>query len=192
MKVRIAGIAITLTILIFIVSVLAYFAVFFTPITQYNETFASHATMAYDQSTFEGMREQILIIWVNMNQTFGTENQRNIYNTWWPPDQTYENSLVAENDYFRNIIARLDQTITEKEQILSGNKTILVPYSQWYQQTLASFREETKREGGLLWAIDGAYFQTFAPMAYHWIWWLMPLEGIIIVLAFVAWLFALE
>lgn len=133
----------------------------------YNRKFASHVTMAYDQATFEGMLTQINIVWEEMNKTFEGFNFETTYNTWWYPDQTYDNSLAATVDYFVALTSRLKSTITEKEQILNGSKTIVIPYNQWYQITLEGFRNESRREGGLDWVIRPAWFLSFAPLAYY-------------------------
>jgi Flp pilus assembly protein TadB len=86
----------------------------------------------------------------------------------------------------------LNQTIKEKEQILAGNKTLLVPYNTWYQQTLDSFRNESKREGGLDWAINGTWYLSFAPMAYWVWWWVIPLEIVLVIIAIVAFVWAFD
>jgi len=151
----------------------------------YNSRFGCHVTMAYDQATFEGVREQVIILWRNMNETFGTENLENIYCTPWWWDQTYDNSLAAQRDYFAMLVKRIDNQIYESEQILAGNRTILMPYTQWYQEALDSLRAEMMREGGLDWALSGAWYLTFAPAAY-WLWWyLVPIELILWILGLI-------
>jgi len=142
--------------------------------------------MAYDQATFEGMRTQVIAVWNQMNKTFADFDYIHTYNTPWYWEQNYENSLAANQDYFTSLIDRLDQTIKEKEQIIAGNKTIMVPYNSWYQQTLDGFRNESKREGGLDWAINGAWYLSFAPTAYWLWWWVIPLEIALVIIAFFA------
>ena len=132
----------------------------------YNRIFKAHVVMAYDQASFEGIKEQILILWRNMNETFGTEDLEHIYNTPWYWEQTYDNSLKAQTDYFKKLVDRIDKQIYEANQILSGNRTILMPYNQWYQQALDALRQEMQREGGLDWAIWGAWYLKYAPLAY--------------------------
>jgi len=169
----------------------AIFGISLPVISTYNKLFGSHVTMAYDQATFEGMRTQVIAVWNQMNKTFADFDYIQTYNTPWYWEQNYENSLAANQDYFISLIDRLDQTIKEKEQILAGNKTIMVPYNSWYQQTLEGFRNESKREGGLDWAINGAWYLSFAPVAY-WLWWfVIPLEIALVIIAFfaLAWAF---
>jgi len=175
-------VCILLVALVIIIPVVALFGIYLPAVATYNKLFGSHVTMAYDQATFEGMKTQVQIIWTQMNKTFADFDYPTTYNSPWYWEQNYENSLAANQDYFRNLIDRLDETIQEKDQILAGNKTILIPYNQWYQQTLEGFRNESKREGGLDWAINGAWFLTFAPMAYWVWWWVAPLEVIFIAL----------
>jgi len=171
-----------------IVPIVSFFMVLAPADAQYNRKFGSHVVMAYDQATFEGMLNQIKIVWQEMNRTFAGFDFATTYSTWWYVDQTYDNSLLATNDYFNSITARLKATIQEQEQIKSGNKTILIPYNQWYQTTLDGFRNETKREGGLDWVIRSAWFLNFQQLAYWFnllvIIWGIVLGGIIVVIAF--------
>ena len=181
-----------LVVLIIAVAVLAIFGIYLPAVATYNRLFGSHVTMAYDQATFEGMRVQVLAIWTQMNKTFADCDYTSTYGTPWYWEQNYENSLAANQDYFETLIGRLDGTIKEKDQILAGNKTILIPYNQWYQQALEGFRNESKREGGLDWAINGAWFLGFAPMAYWLWWWVIPVEGVLVIGAFIAFVWAYD
>lgn len=150
---------------------------------EYNKKFGSHVTMAIDQASFEGIKEQILILWKNMNDTFGTENLENIYNSPWFWDQTYDNSLKAQEDYFRRLVNRIDDQIKEQQAIINGNRTIIVPYNQWYQQSLDSLRTELNRAGGLDWALKGAWYLKCAPAAYWLMYWDFPIAAILFILA---------
>lgn len=153
----------------------AYFTVCAPADAQFNRQFTSHETMAHDSASFEKMREQIMIIWTNMNSTWNPAQFDTIYNTWWYPDQTYENSLQATNNYYQGLINRIDATIVEMQMIEVGNRTILTPYNQYYTSMLNSFRSETTTSGGLLWAIHDAWYLHFAPMAYwFFIWAVLP------------------
>jgi hypothetical protein len=42
-----------------------------------------------------------------------------------------------------------------------------------------------KREGGLDWAINGAWYLNFAPAAYWLWWWFIPTEIILVITAFI-------
>jgi len=181
-----------LVILCIALPIFTMFGIYLPSIAQYNKLFGSHVTMAYDQATFEGMQTQVLAVWGQMNKTFTDYDFATTYNTPWYWEQNYENSLAANRDYFGSLVDRLNQTIKEKEQILAGNKTILVPYTSWYQQTLEGFRNESKREGGLDWAINGAWFLSFAPTAYWLGWWVIPLEIVLIIIAVVAFIWAFD
>ncbi len=163
-------------ILALLIGLLAVFVIMLPADAEYNRRFASHVTMAYDQASFEGVKEQVLILWAEMNKTFGTEDLDHIYSSPWYWEQTYDNSLKAQEDYFRKLIERIDKQIYEAEQILAGNRTILMPYNQWYQEALDSLRAEMKREGGLDWALRPAWYLHCAPAAYWLLWWLVPLE----------------
>ena len=169
-----------------VLPILAVFGIWLPSVASYNRLFGSHVTMAYDQATFEGMQVQVLAVWGQMNKTFADYDFSTTYNTPWYWAQNYENTLAANRDYFGSLVDRLNETIKEKEQILAGNKTIMVPYNSWYQQTLEGFRNESKREGGLDWAINGAWFLSFAPTAFWLWWWVIPLETALVVATFIA------
>ena len=159
-------IVLSLWIVTVLFPIVCNFAIMFPADAAYNRIFKAHVVMAYDQASFEGIKEQILILWRNMNETFGTEDLEHIYNTPWYWEQTYDNSLKAQTDYFKKLVDRIDKQIYEANQILSGNRTILMPYNQWYQQALDALRQEMQREGGLDWAIWGAWYLKYAPLAY--------------------------
>ena len=148
---------------------------------QYNKLFGSHVIMAYDQASFEGMLAQVNLIWIQMNNTFQGADFATTYNDWWYLGQTYDNSLLATNDYFNSLTERLNATIIEKERIVSGNQTIMIPYNQWYQTTLDGFRTEMQRQGGLDWVIRPSFVLRNYPIAYFWEWFL-GIYGIIAIL----------
>lgn len=179
-------ICITCFILVIALPIYGIFGIAAPANAQFNNKFLAHETMAHDSASFEKMREQIMIIWQNMNETWDPKDFLTTYNTWWYPDQTYENSLQATNDYFTGLVDRIDATMVEMHQIEVGNKTILTPYNAYYNDMLDSFRNETVDKGGLLWAINGAWYLTFAPAAYWLIWWLLPLELFLIIGMFLA------
>lgn len=189
---KIAGIA----LIVFAIALFVYavFGIKLPADYYYNSHFGSRVTMAYDQASFEGTKEQILILWQNMNETFKDRNLNETYNTPWWWQQTYDNSLKAQEDYFVRLNKRIDDQIKEQQDILEGRKQILVPYNQWYQQALENIRTEMKREGGLDWALSGAWYLTFAPSAYWLYWWLIPVEialwvlGIVMLLIGYEWL----
>jgi hypothetical protein len=151
---------------------------------QYNKLFASHVTMAYDQATFEGMKEQVLILWKQMNETFKGFDYKTTYNTPWFWEQTYDNSLAAQQDYFRQLVKRLD-SYSLLHQKMVQNITNPVYLEDWYYKSIQNFRDEMKREGGLDWAIKDAWYLNFAPLAYWLWWWLVPLACILWALAFI-------
>ena len=185
---KLVGVSILLLVLLVAIPIMGLIFIELPAQAKYNKRFGAHVTMAYDQASFEGVREQIMILWENMNESFGTSNLENIYRSPWYWQQTYDNSLKAQEDYFRYLIERIDKQIKESEDILAGNKTILVPYNQWYQQALDSLRTEMQREGGLDWAICGAWYLTYAPMAY-WLWyWVLPIELLLLTILGIIWI----
>jgi len=173
-------IIIILMMLGILIPIVTYVTVFLPANAQYNKKFASKVTMAYDQATFEGMKEQVLELWKEMNNTFSGFNYSETYNTPWYWEQTYDNSLAAQQDYFRQLVNRLDSYI-ELYQKMTSNTTNPVYLEDWYHNSIQNFRVEMKREGGLDWAIEGAWYLNFAPLAYWWLYY----SGIFWVIVFV-------
>jgi len=148
----------------------------YTTDVELNRKFGSHATMAYDQATFEGVLDQITVLWTNMNDTWPDVNSWNTtYNSWWGAHQAYDNSLAAQNDYFARLSDRLRMNLFEQDQILNHNKSIMTTYTQWYQQALNDTRREMKGTEGLLWVIKSAYYFK----AGFWVYWAPVLYGLI-------------
>ena len=177
---KVVGIlGIFLMVIAFVVPMAAYLTITAPADAGYNKKFASHEVMAYDQSTFEGMKEQILFLWKNMNETWQGENLAEVYSSWWYPLQTYDESLQAEADYFRTTITRLDNYIVQYENLKADKSTSPIYIQDWYDSAIKNFRSETSRAGGLCWAIEPAYYLTKQPMAYWLWWWVIPLAFII-------------
>jgi hypothetical protein len=151
---------------------------------QYNRKFASKVVMAYDQATFEGMKEQVLRLWREMNETFTGFDYTNTFCSPWYWEQTYDNSLAAQQDYFKQLTRRLDSYSTLYQKMLT-NMTNPVYLEDWYYKSIQNFRDEMKREGGLDWAINGSWYLNFAPAAYWLWWWLIPLEIILVITALI-------
>jgi hypothetical protein len=100
-----------------------------------------------------------------MNASFDTRNFDHIYNSWWPWDQIKENSMYYQNRYFNQLISRVDTSIALLNA-LKANNTNPILINDWQATTINQTRIEMKREGGLDWVIGGAWYLTFAPLAY--------------------------
>jgi hypothetical protein len=134
--------------------------------SEFYRVFAFHEQMIYNQSTLEGIESQILAIWQEMNRTWPDVNKWNTtWNTFWFPDQTYGNSLMAENDYLGNTVRRIDKAMMDMQTANETDST-LIPYEQYYQQTV---QNETQNLGDLFHSIRGVWYLQFAPLA-NWIW----------------------
>ena len=155
-----------ITLIFIIVSLTFWIGVCLPADKQYNVIFRSKAVMLLDQASFEGMQTQLELLWTQMNITFTGSDLNEVYNTPWYWEQTYDNSLKAQEDYFRQLNRRFTEVISEKNSILSGNRTVIGGYSQWYQQTLESLRSEMSREGGITWVIRDAWYLKFESLAY--------------------------
>lgn len=147
----------------------------------YARAFDSPMEMALDYADFEQMRDGVMQVWNTMNQTWSGEDYTQIYSSWWGPDQTFVNSMAAQNRYFEGLIKRLNETIIEKQLIQSRNITIMIPYSQWEQQTLQSFRNESLRTGGPLWVVRDAWYMRYAGLVAFWPLYFLLLEILLVI-----------
>jgi uncharacterized membrane protein len=168
-------IAIVLAVLLIAVPIVSVFTVWLPAQAQYNRLFGGHVTMAMDQATFEGIEDQIDIIWTQMNTTFSGSDYSATYSSPWYWEQNYENSLAAQQDYFRQIERRIDSYQVAYAQ-MAQNNTNPILVEDWYDKSIQNLRNEMQREGGLDWAIRGTWFLNRAPAAYWLTWWLVPTE----------------
>ena len=181
-------IAVILVVLLVAIPVFAVFAVQLPATAQYNRLFGGHVTMAMDQATFEGIKDQIDTIWNQMNTTFNGYDYTSTYSSPWYWEQNYENSLAAQQDYFKQLIRRIDSyQLAYQKMALNNTNPILV--EDWYDKSINNLRNEMQREGGLDWAIKGTWYLTQAPAAYWLTWWLIPLEItlVITIIAILIW-----
>jgi Flp pilus assembly protein TadB len=110
-----------------------------------------------------------------MNATFKDFDYNQTYSSPWYWEQNYENSLAAQQDYFTQINRRMNSYKLAYQQ-MAQNNTNPILVEDWYDKSINNLRTEMQREGGLDWAIRGAWFITYAPAAYWLMWWLIPLE----------------
>jgi hypothetical protein len=155
--------------------VLAVFTVQLPVQAQYNRLFGGHVTMAMDQATFEGIEDQINVIWTQMNTTFSGYDYNTSYSSPWYWEQNYENSLAAQQDYFTQINSRINSYKRAYAQ-MAQNNTNPILVEDWYDKSIQNLRTEMQREGGLDWAIKGTWYLNNAPAAYWLTWWLTPTE----------------
>ena len=172
---KIIWLAAPLIILLIAIPIIAVFTIHLPATARYNRLFGGHVTMAMDQATFEGIEDQINIIWNQMNATFSGYDYNTTYSSPWYWEQNYENTLAAQQDYFRQIVNRINSYKIAYQQIAQNNTNpILV--EDWYDKSINNLRTEMRREGGLDWAIKGAWYLNNAPAAYWLAWWLTPTE----------------
>lgn len=153
-----------LVICIPLVPALTWFGVEAPAHSGYYRLFGSHVVMALGQATFEGIREQVIVLWKQMNATFAGHDYDVTYNTPFYWDQNYDNSLRAQQDYFRMLIQRIDSYIVQYNQLKVSSGTSLL--EDWYDKSMRNLRDEMDRMGGLDWAIWGVWYLKYAPTAY--------------------------
>jgi hypothetical protein len=157
---------------------IAYFAIDLQADTAYAKTFKGQNAMIPFAGSFEDLKGYINIIWVQMNTTFGTANHQTIYSTWWGPDQSYDNSLAATDQWIRNFNTRLDGAIQQWNTMKSNGTTSIyvtgigmMSANDWYSNQLSTLVNKTEEGGGVCWVIEGAYYKEFYPAAYYqWMW----------------------
>ena len=164
------GLLILLTVLAGIaVPVGFYFAVNLQANIAYSNAFGSDVTMLYDSPSIESVRDQAVILWTKMNQTWDpggptAPNHRNIYNSAFPWDRIKENTLFAEDQYFNKLInTRIPSILAQWATIQKGG---MIVQGDWLSTALDKLINETKSNGGIDWAIQGAYYLQFYPLSY--------------------------
>lgn len=162
-------IVLALVIVMIAIPIGVYLTVVMPVDAKWNRDFESHATMAKDQATFEGMEDQIQILWDKMNTTFKGRNLNETYSTWWYPDQTYDNSLGAQRDYFDQLLKSIARYKATYAKMLS-NSSQQTMLDDWYYKSIQNLRNEMNREGGLCWALKDAWYYNLHPDNY----WLLP------------------
>ena len=177
-------IIIAFAVLLIAIPVISVFTIYLPAQAQYNRLFGGHVTMAMDQATFEGIEDQINTVWNQMNTTFNGYNYSTTYSSPWYWEQNYENSLAAQQDYFHQLTNRI-HSYKQAYQQMAMNNTNPILVEDWYDKSIQNLRTEMQREGGLDWAIKGAWYLTHAPATYWLTWWLIPLE-IVLLIAIIA------
>jgi len=80
---KIIWLAAPLIILLIAIPIIAVFTIHLPATARYNRLFGGHVTMAMDQATFEGIEDQINIIWNQMNATFSGYDYNTIKGAWY-------------------------------------------------------------------------------------------------------------
>ncbi len=141
---------------------LQYFFIVLPADLAYQNKFGSYVQLAYEQSSFEGIVQEVNMIWRNMNESWPTGRDQ-VYNSPWPWDKTRENSLNAQDRYFSKLLLRTQQYLVQWQAIQSGK---MIVTGDWYDGAIKNLRTEMKIGGGLAWAIRGAFYLSFYPLAY--------------------------
>ena len=151
-----------LFVLIFAIPIAGYLTINVPANVRYQNLFGSHVTLAVEGNPdFSGIKSEVDTVYANMNATFPDRSLwATTYNNPWPWGRTYDNSLQAEAVYLHHI----DLRITFYEQLV--NKSGQNQLSDVYNQAIVNLRNEMKSSGGLDWAISGAWYLQYAPLAY--------------------------
>jgi len=154
-------------IAIFIVAGVSYFAVSLPAQVQYNKAFGGQISITIDQPSISGMSTNLMKLWLTMNATFPGDHTQ-IYNSYWYWDQTPDNTIASEDRYFRSEIGRLNNYTAQYNAYVKSGQNIVIglPLTDWYDKVTNNSRHELQRNGGLDWAIQGAWYLKYAPAAY--------------------------
>jgi len=148
-------------------TVFYYFAYNMSADIAYSNTFGSDIEMIYDAGDFIGQREGLMRVWNTMNSTWRAEDFNTTYSSAMPWDRVKSNTIYYTNIYFNQINRTIDNNIRALNEMLRNNTATGV-INNWQLKTLNETVQEMKRGGGLAWAIEGAWYLQFAPMAYYW------------------------
>jgi len=148
---------------------------------EYNWYFGRHVLWAYGSDTYDGIEREVTTVWNQMNITFSERKYNETYCTPWFWEQTYHNTLAAQNEYLQQIIDRV-HSYRDTYQEMRLNNTDPNYRDDWFRSSIQDLKTSMTRGSGMDWAIRGVWFLTFAPAAYWLNGWLVPI-GIIIAVA---------
>jgi hypothetical protein len=179
-------IAVFLIILTAIFLLIMIFGVILPAQKQYNDAFGADVNMATQGATTltgpNSIQYYVNIIWANMNQTFNPNTLRTTYNTPWGWDQTYQNSLAAENSYLNTLNVSITQRQAMVDKALQTGNYLIDPVQNAINQT----RQEMNAYGGLDWAIHDAWYLQNASFAYWAPWYLIIIIIVGAIMTFLA------
>lgn len=183
-----------LVVMLIIINIGAYVAINVPAGVKYSNLFGSYVTLAYTgQPTFDGIASNIQHIYQNMQKQFPTDryDYNTTYNTWTPWGHVYENSLEAQKLY---LLDALNRTKYYNSQFNSTSNSS-VKLTDTYNLAITNLRNELRcsqtncrnatQQDGLDWVLRGAWYLNYAPAAYWDGYILIPVD---IVLIIIAWL----
>ena len=186
-----------IVILLIVMNIGAYLTINVPANVRYSNLFGSYATLAYNgQPTFEGIQANLQHIYQTMLSQFPNSiyDYNSTYNTWAPWGHIYENSLSAQQAY---LLTAINRTKYYEGQFSSSNASSKL--TDTYNLAIANLRNELQcsaircndsnsQNNGIDWVIRGAWFMNKAPSAYWDFYVLIPIDLILIIIAF--WLIA--
>jgi hypothetical protein len=142
-----------------------YFGVNYNADWQYNREFGTYVVVATQSSSLNRTWANTLTVWQHMNETFPNVDKWNeTYNViplfGLNADLKFENTIAAENDYFQGL-----QTLYNDDLITLKNNTGF----NTEMNLVYEYRNEANANGGMDWAIKGAYYIQNYQLAY-WSW----------------------
>ena len=161
---------------------------------QYGNLFGANVAMATQGATSltgpDSIQYYLMQIWTQMNQTFTGYNYNQVFNQPWSWTHTYDNSLAKQNQYFES----LNQTITYQQAWLNNVETgkVTVVSGNPMMQAINVTRAEMNVSGGLDWALNGAWYLTFTPLAYYTWMYIVIVDVILAVIAIFAGILAID
>jgi hypothetical protein len=179
LKTKLLAIVIIIAI---VATAFTYFDINYNADWHYNREFGTYVLVATQSSSLNRTWANTLIVWQNMNATFDQSKFNTTYNVipvlGLNADLKYENTLAAENDYFQGLQNLYIDDLTILKQNTGFNSEMNLVYE---------YRNEANANGGMDWAIKGAYYIQNYPLAY-WSWiiyaiiWALAVVGIVIAL----------
>ena len=170
-----AALCIIMIALTIIIPLDFYFTVELPAQVAYSNALGSKITMLYDAGSIADFYNRSHELRVAMEAEFAGYNTSKLHMNWMPWDQTNENTVAENIRWVRDFEeGRCLNNYQDLLAIKNGTKTILTPYGAWEQQTVEGMRNESKRTGGVAWAVYGAWFQVYQPYCFwlhNALWW---------------------
>ena len=169
-----AALTILMIALVVIIPVYFYFNVELPSQIAYSKALGSKVTMLYDAGSIYEFYNRTKELRMAMEAEFAGLDPATIHADWLPWNQVPENTVAENIRWVVGFEERCKYNYEDMLAIKNGSKTLLTPYGAWEQQTIEGMRNESKRAGGITWAVYGAWHQVHQPYCFwlhNALWW---------------------
>ena len=189
-----ASLTLLMIVLLIVIPIYFYFNVELPSQIAYGKALGSKVTMLYDASSVYDFYNRTKELRIAIEAEFAGLDLATIHVDWLPWNQVPENTVAENVRWVAGFEERCKYNYEDMLAIKNSSKTILMPYGSWEQQTIEGMRNESKRAGGVVWAVQGAWYQVHQPYCFwlhNALWWFGWFDLLWIVCLILAIVFAL-